>query len=240
MLKKLTLAISAATALSFSGLSTAENFDTALGKFDVSMGVTLASDYIWRGQSQTAGSGAVQGSLNIEHESGFYLGTWASNIDSDAFAGSDIEIDYYVGYGNSITEDISYDVQVARYTYPDASDLNSYELIPSISAYGFTAGVKWGFDRADDEHTLYQFVSYNYELPYEIGLSASYGHTDGKSGGKDGEYNDWSVGVSKTLLGLDVALTYTDTDISGSSCEDWYGDKDSCDTNVTLAVSKTF
>jgi len=40
----------------------------------------LANDYTWRGQSQTNGATALQGSLSIGHESGAYLGVWASNV----------------------------------------------------------------------------------------------------------------------------------------------------------------
>ena len=52
----------------------------------------------------------------------------------------------------------------------------------------------------------------------------------------DEEYGDWAVTLSKTVLGLDVALMYSDTDL-GNDCA--YSSQDSCDSNVTLSVSKT-
>ncbi len=98
MLKKLTLAISAASAFAFSGIAASETFNGPAGEFDVSMTATLASDYIWRGQSQTAGNGAVQGSLDVAHETGLYAGVWASNVDDFAFpgnnGGANMEVDY--------------------------------------------------------------------------------------------------------------------------------------------------
>ena len=42
------------------------------------------------------------------------------------------------------------------------------------------------------------------------------------------------------IVGLGFSLTYTDTNISGETCEATYGDSDYCDSNVTLAVSKSF
>ncbi|WP_454255822.1 TorF family putative porin [Pseudomonas sp. Marseille-Q8238] len=240
MLKKLTLAVSVASTLAFSGLAVSEPFKSPIGEFDVSMTATLASDYIWRGQSQTAGHGAIQGSLDVAHESGLYAGIWASNVDDLAFpgnkSGADIEVDYYIGYGHSFTDDISADISLAKYTYPEANGWNGYEVIPTISAYGFTLGYKYGVETG--VHPSYTWVAYEYELPYEIGISASYGLTDQKAGGKD--YNDWSVGLSKTFVGLGFSLTYTDTNISGETCEATYGDSDYCDSNVTLAVSKSF
>lgn len=245
MLKKLTLAISAASAFAFSGIAASETFNGPAGEFDVSMTATLASDYIWRGQSQTAGNGAVQGSLDVAHETGLYAGVWASNVDDFAFpgnnGGANMEVDYYFGYGGSITDDITYDLSWATYTYPEASIWNSDEFLASISAYGVTLGSKYAYD---PQSKLYTYIAYDYELPMEVGLSLGYGQSDYKdpidATGSNTKYDDWSVGLSKTLVGLDFSLTYTDTDIETETCEAWYGKGDYCDTNVTLAVSKSF
>ena len=42
--------------------------------------IGLFSEYIFRGISQTGGKPAVQGGFDYSHASGFYAGTWASNI----------------------------------------------------------------------------------------------------------------------------------------------------------------
>lgn len=240
MLKKLTTLALSTTLCTLSGVAAAETVDSPLGKFDVSMTATLASDYIWRGQSQTAGEAAIQGSLDVAHESGVYAGVWASNVDDAAFpgntSGADIEVDYYIGYGYGFTDDISVDLQLAKYTYPQASAWNGYEVIPSITAYGFTLGHKYGVETG--VHPTYTWVGYDYELPYELTLSASYGLTDQKGGGDD--YKDWSVGIGKTIFGLGVSLTYTDTDIESEVCAATYGKDDYCDSNLTVAVSKSF
>src|SRR5829696_3345373 len=48
--------------------------------------VGLYSQYVFRGISQTNEKPALQGGFDLAHKSGFYLGTWASNISwlSDA------------------------------------------------------------------------------------------------------------------------------------------------------------
>ncbi len=244
MLKKIAVAVVAASTTGISGLAVSETVQSPVGEFDVSMTATLATDYIWRGQSQTAGKGAVQGSLDIAHESGLYAGIWASNVDGNfAFAGNDgsgadVEFDYYLGYGNNITEDISYDVSVIKYEYPGASVWNYYEFMPSISAYGFTLGYKYAFETDSGENPTYTYLSYEYELPAGFGLLASVGRTDQKAGGDD--YNDWAIGLGKTIAGLDFAVTYTDSDFGDAECVETYGKKGYCDSNVTLSVSKSF
>jgi uncharacterized protein (TIGR02001 family) len=40
----------------------------------------LVSDYIFRGISQTQNQPAIQGGFDYNHASGFYVGTWASNV----------------------------------------------------------------------------------------------------------------------------------------------------------------
>ncbi|OYW27068.1 MAG: hypothetical protein B7Z51_09365, partial [Methyloversatilis sp. 12-65-5] len=42
--------------------------------------VGLFSQYVFRGISQTNEDPALQGGFDYSHASGFYLGTWASNI----------------------------------------------------------------------------------------------------------------------------------------------------------------
>lgn len=237
MMKKLAVAVATASTLSFANMTHAEEFDTFIGKVDSSMTVTLATDYIWRGQSQTDGAGAIQGSLDFAHESGLYIGAWASNIDSEDFGGSSVEIDYYAGYGGSITDDISYDLSWTTYTYPKNSSIDVEEALASLSLYGFTVGAKYAYDPSS---SLYTYVGYDFSLPYDIGLGLHYGLTDTKDplDGVDGDekYADWALTLGKTMLGLDWAVMYSDTDL-GSDCA--YSDQDSCDANVTLSVSKS-
>lgn len=62
----------------------------------VSGNVGVVSNYLFRGVTQTDDGAAVQGGFDFEHESGFYTGTWLSNVD---FGGKeDVEVDLYAGY----------------------------------------------------------------------------------------------------------------------------------------------
>lgn len=242
MMKKLAIAIATASTLATASLAQAESFDTAIGEMDVSMSATLATDYIWRGQSQTAGAGAVQGSLDIGHESGVYIGAWASNIDADAFGGSSVEIDYYIGYGADLTDNISYDLSWNTYTYPGASGLNVDEWVLGLGVYGVDLAVKYAYDPSS---ALYYSAGYGFDLPWDMGLGFHVGYADTKDAlnaptDNDENYTDWAVTLSKTILGLDTALMYSDTNLKGSTCSAWYGKSSYCDANVTFSVSKSF
>ncbi len=64
--------------------------------------VGLYSQYVFRGISQTNEKPAIQGGFDLGHKSGFYVGTWASNIswlsDGNPDVSASIEWDFYGGY----------------------------------------------------------------------------------------------------------------------------------------------
>ncbi|MEJ2521643.1 MAG: TorF family putative porin, partial [Gammaproteobacteria bacterium] len=72
-MKKLVLAVSAFAAVLWSAAAAA----------GVSATVTATTDYVFRGITQSAEDPALQGSLDYEADSGFYVGAWASNVDFD-------------------------------------------------------------------------------------------------------------------------------------------------------------
>jgi uncharacterized protein (TIGR02001 family) len=83
------------------------------------------SQYVFRGLTQTNQKPAVQGGFDLAHKSGFYAGTWASNINwvSDAVpppnsVSASMEWDFYGGYKGSLPADFGYDLGVLYYWYP--------------------------------------------------------------------------------------------------------------------------
>jgi uncharacterized protein (TIGR02001 family) len=66
----------------------------------------FASEYRYRGIAQTAGKPAAQGGFDYAHSSGFYLGTWASNVswlaDQGGGVNNSLEWDMYGGYKGAV------------------------------------------------------------------------------------------------------------------------------------------
>ena len=78
---------------------------------EVSGNVAIGSDYFFRGVDQSGGA-AISGGFDASFENGVYVGTWASSVGfgaDDAGNVGGLELDYYVGYGGSISESVSYD-----------------------------------------------------------------------------------------------------------------------------------
>ena len=94
--------------------------------------VGVFSQYIFRGLTQTDRHPALQGGFDYSHSSGFYAGTWGSNISwlKENFSspgapagtygeGGSLELDFYGGYkGTFGKSDFTYDVGTLYYWYP--------------------------------------------------------------------------------------------------------------------------
>ena len=128
-------AISTAAVALLAGLSTvafaADEPAAAPEVSPITANVTVASNYIYRGLTQTNNKPAIQGGFDYAHESGFYVGNWNSNISwlSDGYGGSGksgsgavtapIEMDFYAGFKKElIGEGFASDFGVLQYYYP--------------------------------------------------------------------------------------------------------------------------
>ena len=82
---------------------------------EVSGSVTVVSDYLFRGVTQTNENPALQGGVTWNHDSGFYAGAWGSSIswlsDADPDVSSQVELDGFIGYAADFGDSgIGYDV----------------------------------------------------------------------------------------------------------------------------------
>ena len=113
--------------------------------------LSLTSDYIFRGQSQTWGKPALQFGIEAGHSSGFYAGFFASNVSDHWLPGASVETDLFTGYRNTIAGAVGYDLGVIYYAYPganwkksafsgfnDSNSLNTAEAYLSLSYKGLS------------------------------------------------------------------------------------------------------
>lgn len=229
-----------ASSLLVSGTAMAWESDD--GQHSTSASVALSSDYVWRGYSQTDNEPAISGSFDYGHSSGFYLGTWASNVD---FAVGDdqahIEIDVYGGYAGSFGDSgIGYDIGVLRYMFPGTDGADWNEVYGSLNYSYFTLGVSHSGDVYSSSETgTYYNLAFDYGLPYDLGFSAAVGYYDYDDDvfgrGNPDSATDYRIGLSKELAGFGFDLSYTDSDSDG---EDLYGDN-VADGRFVFTISKS-
>ena len=161
--------------------------------------VGFFSQYVFRGLSQTNGKPAIQGGVDYSHASGFYAGTWASNIswytDQNAniasapvalsspgsVAGYDpnrsnaasLEWDFYGGYKGGFAGDWTYDVGAVRYYYPGRfENTGAYRQPNTTEVYG-AIGYKWVSLKYSKAISTYTFGVNESKGASYIDLSAS-------------------------------------------------------------------
>lgn len=221
------------------GVVMAADAPTSPHSFTANVG--LVSDYLYRGISQTNAQPAIQGGFDYAHSSGLYAGVWGSSIswltDSPAVTGatsSQLELDTYFGFKNTLANEISYDVGFLRYNYP----ANYVATLPVGSAKADTdeiygvLGYKWfsakysyslgsTFGIAGASGTNYFEV--NASIPVSdtgITVGAHAGKQTYKGTAADNlalanstpTYTDYKIGVTKDFSGFVIGLAYSSTD----------------------------
>lgn len=208
---------------------------------DVSANVSLLSDYSLRGVSQTTRDPAVQGGFDLEFDSGFYAGTWASNV---AFDGASLEMNFYVGYGGEINENISYDVNFTRFEYPgDGSNLDYNELGGSLSFGSATLGLIYSneYFALDSVRWFYPYFQYSFALPSDMSLDlhVAYSIVDDNSAGDwedafgDDRVLDYSLTLVIPVAGLDLGIGVVGTDVDKDYCDEH------CAFRPVVSISKS-
>lgn len=223
--------LAAATALAGAALHSTPAFaqdEADTGGWSVSGNAAVVTDYRFRGVSLSGGDPAIQGGIDLGHESGFYVGTWGSSIDGGAYGS--VELDLYGGWAGEVAPGLELDVGILYYMYPNGlagADLDYWEPYASVSTtlgpVGATLGVAyaWEQDSLGGDDNLYVYTDFEIGVPQTpLTFTAHLGYTDGVlappllSGlSLDDSGFDYSVGVSATILGgLSVGVQYIDTE----------------------------
>ncbi|WP_375271426.1 TorF family putative porin [Sphingomonas sp.] len=115
----------------------------------VSGSAAIASDYRFRGVSQSDREMAVQGGITVAHDSGVYAGAWASNLAGwGTFGGANMELDLIGGYKAKLADNATIDVGLTWYMYPGGADNTDFaepyaKLTGTAGPATLTAGVAY-------------------------------------------------------------------------------------------------
>jgi len=167
--------------------------------------LTVTTDYVFRGISQSNEEPSLQAGLDYAHEGGFFAGLFIAGIDYPQSPylpdqGS-YELDAYVGFSRPAGRDFSWDIALLHYGYPDseASDSSYQELGFNLH---YRDVVRLGATVSEDarnggagawtvELELRRALSDHFEISGTLGR-----YTFSRSDW--GDYLYWDVGVSAT------------------------------------------
>ena len=223
-----------------------------------SFNVGLVTDYRFRGISQSRLRPALQGGVDFAHDSGLYVGLWASTIKilKDIPGGrGEVELDIYGGYKGKINDQFSYDIGALRYQYPRENfptTVNTTELYGAVSfgpgtvKYSHSIG-KQTFGVAQSRNTYYLEAAATfdlgdgYALTPHIGYQKYKGSVAGVSNSSFASYTDYSLGVTKDLGdGITVSGTIVGTDTRDAFYTSGANGKNLGKTGLVLGAKYTF
>lgn len=255
-MKKLVL-VAAIAASTFGAVSTAQ------AEVTTSANMNLASDYRFRGISQTSNDFALQGGFDVDFGNGFYVGNWNSNV---SFGDVSLEMDFYGGYAGELANGLGYDVGLLYYYYPNNPntadpDLDTLEVYGSLGYGGFSAGLSYAL--SDDYFGLadvtpgataatgandlsgstYFNVGYEYPVSDALVFGVTYGMTNfdkpvatDTAGNLVDSYQDYSVGLTYTVGKYNFGAAIIGTDDDG----EFIGGKDQTDADLILTFGTSF
>jgi uncharacterized protein (TIGR02001 family) len=185
--------------------------------------LSLTSDYVFRGISQTHGAAAEQGDLHYSSPNGLLAGLWGSPVELNWRDGRTVELDAYLGYRWSMSNDWSGKISAVHYAYPWNAKTIDYDYDEVIGSVAFRDNLfftaAWSFDAsrfyttglAKDREALSYEVAAAQPLYRSLAANVGVGHYYMPSSTGVG-YTYWNVG-----LGYDWRSWHADISYIGTS-----------------------
>jgi uncharacterized protein (TIGR02001 family) len=164
--------------------------------------LTLTSDYVFRGASQSNEDPTVQAGLDYVHPGGVFAGVFAAHTEfpENAFGSNpgSVELDAYLGFSHELGRDWSWDVAAIHYDFPDSTgfDYSYDELAANLH---FRDVLRFGATASDDASAGGRYQ-----------VSGTLGHYEFERTDWD-DYVYWDLGVSAVAGRVTFDLRYFDT-----------------------------
>lgn len=197
--------------------------ETIGGGFTITGGVTGTTDYRFRGVSQSDGDPALQATATVDHDSGFYVGGFASTLTDDLRPG-EFELSGFVGYTREVSSGTDIDVGVQLYGYPNNASLTNASYFEPYASVRHTLGpvtAEIGAAYAPEQEalanndSLYVFGDLSGGIPFTpVTITTRVGYTSGPARFTGfADYLDWRIGAEYRRGPATITLEYVDTDV---------------------------
>lgn len=205
--------------------------------------IGFTSDYRLNGQSQSAGHAAAQGNLNLQFESGIFLDMFGTSVDFGPGDDATTEIDYAIGYKGALSDELFYGGYLSYYTFPgrDTPFGGDFAEITAVLAYKhMTATYSYTDNNFDLDQKLSKVgVDLNYPLSDTLTLDLHASHNfgsgvEGLYGPGNDNYQDYAIGLTKSISELDFSVAYIINNLPNSAIEDFD------DNTLVFAISHSF
>lgn len=213
---------------------------------EVSGNVSIASDYAFRGISQTLEEPAVQGGLDLGLPYGIYAGVWGSSINFGEDLGigprAQLELDGYVGITPAVGP-LALDLGAIYYGYPGAGSIRNYDFIELYGSagtelgpisLGLTGAYSPDFFGGSGPGVFAGFEASAGVPGTPLGLAGNIGRQGIEDNGAFGtpDYTVWSVGASAEAVGFGLGASVVGTSLEEEEC------LDICGTRLIFSIGR--
>lgn len=181
--------------------------------------LSIHSDYVFRGVSQTLQKPAVQGSLNADLAQDFYVFLWGSTVDfvadGDPDDGASLEFNVGIGHQKTLSENWSTDVTLVHFFYPGTVagvDYDSSELMTTLlwrDHIGLTLGYSNDVFASGDEG-WFSALSYEFSLPASTSGFIRFGHYD-LDRAYAASYSFYDISLERSFGPIQLQLSFHNT-----------------------------
>ncbi len=180
--------------------------------------VTLTTDYVKRGVTQSESNPALQLGAEVGFDKGLFLGAWSSTVDIDngPTRQRDLEVNYYAGYVFDISNSWQISVSAVAYDYPGQTGSVDYDYAEYLLGSNFKDRVWLEFAYSPDLYNtglsstnVDLFTDWPINRVWSVGVGAGHYDTSNLTGSS---YQYWQLGITASLRWADIDLRFHDTD----------------------------
>lgn len=158
--------------------------------------LSLTSDYVWRGSTQTQGQPALQGGLKYTGRAGLYAAAWASNVKFAPETHAKSELDLTLGWGRALSNDWSVDANLLHYHYPASRTGLDWTEVNGTLSYKDRYWASAGYSNealGTDARGLYTQVGAKFPVSEKLRFEAGAAHyfLDGPIAPSNGYTHGW-------------------------------------------------
>ena len=169
--------------------------------------VTLASDYILRGLSQTDHQPALQGGFDWESPIGLYFGTWGSNVHFPELASS-LELDFYGGYTYAFSNGLKASAGLSYFSFWENTGRNSWDIPLKAEWDPLSLELDISPDwEGTGEAALYILAGWEQKLYWDFKGGVFVGYSFLPSKFDASNYFDSKISISREFFGVEWGVT---------------------------------
>ena len=204
----------------------------------ISGSVGGTTDFVYRGLSLTRGKPAAQASIDVEFPREFYVGGFIASADPNPGPSPQVELDFWAGRYWRVGDDLSLDLRLSQYLYPDDPRRVNYNRSEITATVGFRNRVFMAAIYSPNTQAVSSSPGYKNDGAWALEVSgrhafnerfavaAGVGHY-GLDGVYDEGYNYWNLTLVGSFRPMEFQLAWLVADSSASDMfiEDAAGDR---------------